>query len=316
MLPLESVPNVSEGRDAGVVSAIAAAYDRGGARVLDTHTDVDHNRSVHTLVAEDGAIVDALVAGIRAAGELIDLRRHEGIHPRVGAADVVPLVPLTPGDMPRARAAALAVAERVGVELGLPAFLYGEAGDGRRPAFFRRGGPAELQRRIDAGELRPAFGPDRLDPRTGAVLVGARVPLVAFNFVLDTADVRIAGEVAAAVRASGGGMPGLQAIGLLLASSGRAQVSTNVIDVDAAPLHAVVRRVRQEAEARGAHVVEGELVGLLPAPVVLAAARDAGIERPAGADGLPTSEALAAAAAAFALPALPLDRVIEWHLAG
>lgn len=311
---LEAVPNVSEGRDPEIVAAIAAAYERGGARVLDTHTDADHNRSVHTLVGGEDVLVDALVAGIGAATELIDLRTHEGIHPRVGAADVVPLVPLAREDLPRARAAACAVAERVGAVLGLPVFLYGEVGEGRRPAFFRRGGPGELQRRVDAGELRPAFGPDRLDPRAGAVLVGARAPLVAFNVVLDTADARVAGEVAAAVRASGGGMPGLQAIGLLLASSGRAQVSTNVIDVEVAPLHAVVRRIRHEAERRGAHVVEGELVGLLPAPVVLAAARDAGVERPADGDGLPTAAALATAAEAFALPALPPDRVLEWHL--
>lgn len=316
MLPLESVPNVSEGRDGAVIAAIAAAYRSGGVRVLDTHTDPDHNRSVHTLVGEDGAIVDALVAGIGAARELIDLRRHEGIHPRIGAADVVPLVPLAPADMPRARAAALTVAERVGVELGLPVLLYGEVADGRRPAFFRRGGPAELQRRIDAGELRPDFGPDRLDPGAGAVLVGARAPLVAFNLVLDTADVGIAREVAAAVRAADGGMPGVQAIGLLLASAGRAQVSLNVIDLDAAPLHEVVRRVREAAGDGGAAVLDGELVGLVPARVVLEAACDAGVGRAAGEDGLPMPEALAAAAAAFALTTLAPDRVIEWHLAG
>lgn len=315
MLPLESVPNVSEGRDAAVVAAIGAAYRSAGARVLDTHTDPDHNRSVHTLVGDDGAIVDALVAGIGAARELIDLRRHEGIHPRVGAADVVPLVPLAPGDMPRACAAALAVAERVGVELGLPVLLYGEVGDGRRPAVFRRGGSTALQRRIDDGELRPDFGPDRLDPGAGAVLVGARPPLVAFNLLLDTADVRVARDVARAIRASGGGMPGVQAIGLPLASAGRAQVSINVIDVDAAPLAEVVRSVRVAAGRARADVVEGELVGLLPARVVLAAAGAAGLARTAGADGLPTTEALAAAAAAFALPALAPDRVVEWHLA-
>jgi glutamate formiminotransferase len=234
---------------------------------------------VFTLAGDDGALVDALVAGVAKAVELVDLREHEGVHPRVGAADVVPVVPLVPGDMEKAKAAALAVAKRIGTELRVPVFLYGEVGEGRRPAFFRRGGPEELQRRVDAGELTPAAGPRALDPRSGAVLVGARAPLVAYNLVLDTDDVAIARAVAAAVRESGGGMPGLQAIGLRLASTGHAQVSMNVIDVERAPLHEVVELVRREARARGSEVVTGELVGLVPGRVLLEAA-GAGVELP------------------------------------
>jgi glutamate formiminotransferase/glutamate formiminotransferase/formiminotetrahydrofolate cyclodeaminase len=309
------VPNVSEGRDRSVVDAIGAAYALGGARVLDTHVDGDHHRAVHTLLADrdDASLVDALVAGIDVARRSIDLRRHVGVHPRVGAADVVPLVPLVPTDMPRARTAAVALAQRVGEQLGLPAFLYGEVGEGRRPAFFRRGGPEELARRVGAGELAPDFGPARLDPSAGAVLVGARAPLAAFNLVLDTADVEVARAVAAAVRGSSGGMAGVQAIGLLLGSSGRAQVSMNVIDLDAAPLHRVVARVRREAAARGAAVAEGELVGLLLARVVTAAARAEGVED-VDADGLPGAAACAVAARSFALPELALDRIVEHHL--
>jgi glutamate formiminotransferase len=276
VLPLESVPNVSEGRDAGVVAAIGDAFAAGGARVLDVHSDVDHHRSVFTLVApDDAALVDALVAGVAAARERIDLDRHDGVHPRVGAADVVPLVPLQPADMPRAERAALALAERLGGELGLAVFLYGSVGEGRRPAFFRRGGPEELQRRVEAGELRPAAGPSRLDPAAGAVLVGARAPLVAFNVDLATDDVDVARAVAAAVRESGGGMPGVQALGLALPRSGRVQVSTNVVDVERARLHDVVRRIVAEAATRGVAPAGAELVGLVPAGVAAGAAAEA-----------------------------------------
>jgi len=275
---LEAVPNVSEGRRADVVSAIGDAFGRG-VELLASHSDPDHHRSVFVLVGEDRALMDALLAGIAAATELIDLREHAGVHPRVGAADVVPLVPLVRGDMPRAEHAARVLARRVGTELGLPAFLYGEIGEGRRPAFFRRGGLDELRARVGAGELVPDEGPARIDPRTGAVLIGARHMLVAYNLELATSDVSVAREIAAAVRHSSGGMPGLQAIGLELAASGRAQVSMNVIDIEAAPLHEVVERVRDEARARGVEIARGELVGLVPEHVVADAAA-AGIELP------------------------------------
>ena len=274
MLPLEAVPNVSEGRDAHVIEELARAFGER-ARLLDVHSDEDHHRSVLTLVGDDEALVESLLAGIGRARDLIDLRRHEGVHPRVGAADVVPLVPIVPDDMERARNAALALAERVGAELELPVFLYGAVGQGRRPSFFRLGGPAALQERIDAGELRPDFGPSRLDPSAGAVLVGARPPLVAFNVELATDDVEVARAVAAVVRETGGGFPGVRALGLELPRSGRVQVSMNVEDWRASPLHEVVAHVEAEAAARGVYVTGGELVGLLPAGAVLGAAAPA-----------------------------------------
>jgi glutamate formiminotransferase/glutamate formiminotransferase/formiminotetrahydrofolate cyclodeaminase len=309
---LESVPNVSEGRDASAVAAIAEAFSRAGARVLDTHVDGDHNRAVITLVGDDRGVEEGLVAGIDETRRRIDLRTHEGVHPRVGATDVVPVVPLAAADLGRSVDVALAVGERVGDELGLPVFLYGEIGDGRRPAFFRRGGPAELQRRVDAGELEPAFGPRRLDPAAGAVLLGVRAPLVAFNLELrGTLDV--ARDVAAAVRESSGGLPGVQALGLRLGAA-RIQVSTNVVDVDATPPHVMIERIAAEAAARGAGVGQGELVGLLPARCVAAAARAAGIESPLDDRGIPEQAALDAAARALRLPRLDADRVIERHL--
>ena len=312
MALLESVPNVSEGRDASVVAAVAAAFARAGARVLDTHVDGDHNRAVITLVGDDRAVEDGLVAGIDEARRRVDLRTHDGVHPRVGAADVVPVVPLAAADLGRAVDVALAVGARVGDELGLPVFLYGEIGDGRRPAFFRRGGPGELQLRVDAGELEPAFGPRLLDPAAGAVLLGVRAPLVAFNLELrGTLDV--ARDVAAAVRESSGGLPGVQALGLRL-GAGRIQVSTNVVDLDATPPHVMVERIVAEAAARGARVGEGELVGLLPARCVAAAARAEGIENPLDDRGVPGQQALDLAARALRLQRLDVDRVVEWHL--
>jgi glutamate formiminotransferase len=232
--------------------------------VLDIHSDAEHHRSVVTLVADEGDLAEALFAGIARAVELIDLRTHDGIHPRVGAADVVPIVPLEPGQMAQARGVALELGERVGGDLGLPVLLYGESAGGERPAFFRRGGPAELQQRIDAGELEPAFGPTQLDPRAGAVLIGARRLLIAFNVELRTGSLEDARAIAAAIRASSGGMPGVQALGLLHPASGLVQVSINVIDVEQAPLVEVVARVREAAAERGVEVGASELVGLLP----------------------------------------------------
>ena len=268
--PLESVPNFSEGRDRATIDALAEALG-SRARLLDVHADEDHNRSVFTLVGSEDELVEALLLGIACARERIDLRRHEGAHPRIGAADVVPLVPLAPEDLGRARKAALRLAERVGAELGLPTFLYGELGAERGPAFFRRGGPEELQQRIDAGELTPDFGPARLDERAGGVLVGARAPLIAFNVNL-RGSLDAAREIAGLVREHGGGFPGVRALGLDLPRAGLVQVSMNVEDFEAAALHEIVARVEQEAAERGAEVVGSELVGLMPAGAAVAAA--------------------------------------------
>jgi glutamate formiminotransferase len=270
-LPLESVPNFSEGRDAGTIEALRSALS-AHADLLDVHSDADHNRSVFTLVGDDTSLVEALLAGIACARERIDLRSHEGAHPRIGAADVVPIVALDPKDRERARDCALRLADRIGAELGLPVFLYGDSASERGPAFYRRGGPEELQRRIDAGELRPDYGPARLDEHAGGVIVGARRPLIAFNVNLATDDVEIARAIAAVVREKGGGFPGVRALGLLLPRAGRAQVSMNVEDYEAAALHEIVQRVEDEARARGVEVAGSELVGLMPAGAAAAAA--------------------------------------------
>jgi glutamate formiminotransferase len=269
-LPLESVPNFSEGRDSATIEALGNALGER-AELLDVHADADHNRSVFTLVGDESQLVDALLAGISCARERIDLRNHEGAHPRIGAADVVPLVPIADGDMPRAREAGRELARRIGDELELPVFLYGALSPGLGPAFFRKGGPEKLQRRIDEGELEPDYGPKRLDESAGGVLVGARRPLIAFNVNL-RGSLEGARAIAAAVRESGGGFPGVRALGLDLPSTGLVQVSMNVEDWEAAALHDIVSRIDEEARARGAEVIRSELVGLMPAGAAAAAA--------------------------------------------
>jgi len=271
-LPLESVPNFSEGRDPEAIAALESALSRPG-RLLDVHTDWDHHRSVFTIVGSGDELVETLAAGISTAAERIDLRRHEGAHPRIGAVDVVPLVPLRPEDEPAARAAALALAERVGDDVGLPVFFYGRLTDDRRePAFFRRGGPEELQRRIDSGELAPDRGPATLHPTAGGVLIGVRRPLIAFNVNLRGASVETAREIAALVRERDGGFPGVRALGLDLPKAGLVQVSMNVTDWEAAALHTIVATIVAEAQARGAEVAGSELVGLMPAGAAVEAA--------------------------------------------
>ena len=276
-LPLESVPNFSEGRERSTIHALERALG-ASARLLDVHSDADHNRSVFTLVGGESELVEALVAAVACARDLIDLRSHEGVHPRIGAADVVPIVPLRPGDMERARRCARAVGERVGGELNLPVFLYGESAPGRGPAFFRRGGTVELARRISSHELVPDFGPRALDVRAGAVLVGARRPLIAFNVNL-RGPVEAARDVARAVRERDGGFAGVRALGLELPRAGLVQVSMNVEDAEAVSLHQLVAAIHEAASERGAEVVSSELVGLMPAAAAAAAAGAAlGIE--------------------------------------
>ncbi len=271
-LPLESVPNFSEGRNAAVVDALRDAL-AGPARLLDVHVDPDHHRSVYTLVGSGEELVESLFSGVRVAVDRIDLRAHVGAHPRIGAADVVPLIPIRPEDEPLARDAALALADLLGDELELPVFFYGRLTEDRRePAFFRRGGPEELQRRMDAGELAPDRGPPRLHPTAGGVVLGVRRPLIAFNLNLRSQDVAVAKAIAGIVRERDGGYPGVRALGLDLPTAGLVQVSMNVTDWEAAALHEIVERIKAEAASRGVEVEGSELVGLMPAGAAVAAA--------------------------------------------
>jgi glutamate formiminotransferase len=256
---LLAVPNCSEGRNPESIRAIADGFD---ARLLDVHSDPDHNRSVYTLAGEPGSLAGAVAGGARAAVDLIDVRVQRGAHPRVGAIDVAPIVYLRDEDRGAACAEALVLADRLGDDLGLPVFLYGALGDGRTRAQLRRGGAEELGRRIGAGELRPDFGPrDRLHPTAGAVLVAARAPLVAFNVELaPPATLQDARQIASLIRENGvDGLRGVRAIGVWLKHRAVAQVSTNVEDHRLTRLADVVAAIRRHAPISGA-----ELVGLPP----------------------------------------------------
>ena len=258
---LIAVPNASEGRDRQVIDAIAFAFG-ARARVLDVHSDPDHGRSVFTIAAPQGDLHAALLDGARACVERIDLRSHRGSHPHVGALDVAPVVYLDDAQRGAACAEALTAGALVGDELELPVFIYGELATQagcRHRADLRRGGPEALAGRIEGGQLAPDFGPPRLHPSAGAVLVAARPPLIAFNVDLATDDLERARHVAAGLRESGGGLPGVRAIGLYLPARGRAQVSVNVEDHRSVPLAEIVERVRSEAQ-----IAEAELVGLAP----------------------------------------------------
>jgi glutamate formiminotransferase / 5-formyltetrahydrofolate cyclo-ligase len=247
---LLAVPNVSEGRDEAALGAIAAAF---GPALVHRSSDPDHHRAVFTLRGEPGALAEAVLAGAREAVARIDLRRHEGVHPRVGAVDVAPIVYVEPEDRGAACAEALVLADRLGHDLELPVFLYGALAGGRTRAELRRGGPQELGRRIEAGELAPDAGPARVHPTAGAALVAARPPLAAFNVELaPPATLEQAKRIAAAIRET---LPGVKALGLRLERAGTVQVSTNIEDLAATTPAEVVAAVRGQAPVAGAELV-------------------------------------------------------------
>jgi glutamate formiminotransferase / 5-formyltetrahydrofolate cyclo-ligase len=264
---LLAVPNASAGRDGRVIDAIAGALAGNGdgdsaVRLLDVHRDPDHDRSVYTVAGRQGGLVGAMVRAARESVEQIDLRQQRGVHPRVGALDVAPVVYLDDDARGAACAEALTAAALLGEDVGIAVFLYGELAttrERRERASLRAGGPVGLAQRIDSGELRPDFGPARATPAAGATLVTARPPLVAFNLELESDDLELARTIAASLRESAGGFRGVRALGLWLAERGRAQVSMNVHDHRAAPLRELVAAIRARAP-----VACAELVGLAP----------------------------------------------------
>jgi glutamate formiminotransferase len=257
-MTLLAVPNVSAGRNPATVSEIAMAFD---ARLLDVHADPDHDRAVFTLAGEQGELASAVVKGAQRALELVDLSHHAGIHPRVGAIDVAPIVYLDDSSRGQACAEALLLGDLLGHELGIPVFLYGALAGGRTRAELRKGGPEALAQRMHTGDVAPDFGPSVLDPRKGAVLVAARPPLIAFNVELaPPATQTQAKEIARLIREGGPeGLRSVRALGLWLEHRGVAQVSTNIEDHRLTTPREVV-----EAIARHAAVAAIELVGLAP----------------------------------------------------
>jgi len=274
---VECVPNFSEGRSKAVIDKIVYSIRSvPGIKVLDVEMDPDHNRSVVTLIGGRENIQEAAFRGARAARELIDMTKHKGQHPRIGALDVCPFVPLSGVTMDDCVEIANRVGARIAKELKIPVYLYGAAA--RRPERanlenIRRGEFEGLREAILTDESRyPDYGPRMLHPTAGATAVGARMPLIAFNMNLKTDDVKIAKDIAKKIRASGGGLPHVKALGFMLEHRGMAQVSMNLTDYTKTPLHVVVEAVEKEASARGVEVAEGELIGLIPLDAVCDAA--------------------------------------------
>lgn len=271
---VECVPNFSEGRRPEVVNAIAdAVRNYPHVRLLDVESDADHNRSVFTVVAPPEALVPAMLDAIKTAASLINLDVHRGQHPRIGATDVVPFVPVRGVTMDECIALAHELGRRVGEELGIPVYLYEQAAT--RPervnlADIRRGEYEGLKVEIETHLDRvPDFGPARLGT-AGATVIGARAPLIAYNVYLNTTNVEIAKAVAKTIRHSNGGLRYVKALGLLV--NGRAQVSMNLTDFTHTPIHRVVELVRIEAARYGVSIESSELVGMIPQQALVDAA--------------------------------------------
>ena len=271
---VECVPNFSEGKDQAVLDALRAAITAvPGVKLLDVQADASHNRSVFTFVAPPAAAPEAAFRAMQVATARIDLTRHRGEHPRMGATDVVPFVPVRAVTMDDCVQLARQLAERVGRELAIPVFLYARAAtrpDRERLPDIRKGEFEGLRERIGADPAAdPDFGPKRIHPTAGATAIGARPFLVAYNIYLDTTDVGVAKEIAKRVRTSSGGLPAVQASGF--AVDGTAQVSMNLLDIDVTPPAAVFAAVEAEARARGVQVTKSEVVGLIPERAILGA---------------------------------------------
>jgi glutamate formiminotransferase len=272
---VECVPNFSEGRRREIIDQIVGALASvEGVRVLDVQSDADHNRSVVTMVGEPEAVEEAAFRGIEQAARLIDMDQHQGEHPRMGATDVVPFVPVAGVTMADCVEMACRLGERVGRKLSIPIYLYEEAAsrpERRNLADVRRGEYEGLKAEIESHANRaPDFGPTRMG-KAGATAIGARPPLVAFNVYLNTDDVAIAKAIARAVRHSSGGLRYVKALGLLV--EGRAQVSMNLTNYRQTPIHRVVEMIRREAACYGMTIASSEVVGLIPNEALLDAAR-------------------------------------------
>ena len=269
---IESVPNFSEGRRPEVVQAIVEAIQAPGVLLLDYSSDWDHNRSVVTVAGAPEAVLEGLFRAVRVAAERINLFAHQGEHPRLGATDVVPIVPIEGITLEECAALARTLGQRIADELEIPVYLYAAAAtrpDRVRLPDIRKGNFEGLLAEIQQPERAPDYGPARLGP-AGATVVGARPFLVAYNVYLQGSDVALAKAIAKAIRESSGGLPGIQAMGLLV--DGQAQVSMNLVDMNKTPLHVVYDRIGELAAEKGIAVDRSELIGLIPQNVMLQAA--------------------------------------------
>ncbi len=274
---VECVPNFSEGRRKEVVDALAAAITSApGVRLLDQEMDANHNRCVITFIGGRDAVADAAFAGARKAVELIDMNRHRGEHPRIGALDVLPFVPVAGVSMDDCVRMARAVGQRISDELHVPVYLYEAAAtrpDRKDLPNLRRGEYEGLKTEIETDpDRKPDFGPPKLHPTAGATVVGARPLLIAWNVNLATKDVHVAKRIAKAIRESDGGLPAVRAKGFELADRGLVQVSMNMIDYHTTSLLRVFEEIQRLAAAEGVSIAESEIVGLAPLEPLLEAA--------------------------------------------
>jgi len=276
-LLIECVPNFSEGRDISRVDAIERALSSvAGAFVLDRTSDPDHNRSVITFAGSPEAVVEAAVRGAAKAAELIDLNRHRGVHPRLGALDVLPFVPLEQATLEHCVAIAREAGTRIWNELGIPVYFYQYAAtrpDRVQLEDVRRGQFEGLREAVLLDETKqPDLGGPALHPTAGAIIAGARKLLIAYNLNLKSTDLELAKSIAKRIRASSGGFPGVKALGLLLESRGLVQVSMNLADFEQTPVHVLHSEVCRLAAAHGVEIASSELIGLIPRPALETAA--------------------------------------------
>jgi glutamate formiminotransferase len=265
---IECVPNISEGRDADKVKAIAGVIERPGVKLLDLSSDPNHNRTVITIAGEPQAVAEAAFDLAKAAVEKIDLNHQQGEHPRMGAVDVIPFVPVGGMSMKECSELAEQVGQRIGAELNVPVYLYAESArvpQRRKLPTIREGEFEGFAEKIKDPAWKPDFGPSERHPTAGCVAVGARNFLVAFNIDLDTSDVKIASKIAKGIRESSGGLMNLQAKGIYLKDKQRAQVSMNILSYQTTPMYRVFELVKMEAARYGVGIVESELIGLAPA---------------------------------------------------
>lgn len=264
---IECIPNFSEGRDKGIMEAIAGTAEIEGVKVLDFSMDRDHNRSVLTFIGSPEATLRGAIAACGMAAGLIDMRRHSGVHPRIGAVDVVPFVPLKGTDMSYAVETAHKFGRTFAREHDVPVYFYGEAAlsqERKKLADIRRGQYEGLRDRMNDPAWTPDAGPSQFNPLLGATAVGARKPLIAFNINLNSNDIELARDIAGSIRHSSGGFKHVQAMGVLLESRNIAQVSMNLTDYETTSIRTVFDAVREKAARHGVDILESELIGLIP----------------------------------------------------
>lgn len=274
---LECVPNFSEGRRQDVIDGLASAMRIHGVRLLDIQSDPDHNRSVFTLIGSSQSLIEAVFAGVALAAKSIDLRTHEGAHPRMGAADVVPFVPLLDTPMKVAVEASKSLGGRISGELGIPVYFYEESAvipERRNLEQIRGKGFEELLETAEVNDAkRPDLGPRNIHPSAGATVVGARRPLIAYNIYLNTTNLGVAQAIAKRIRHSTGGLRYVKAMGFDIPERGCVQVSMNLTYHQRSAIHTVFEMVRSAADSYGASITDSEIVGMSPAEALIDAAR-------------------------------------------